>query len=1184
MLNVRAKKQNQDEESSLFVNIPTISEYGALSKVSSEEPSSSKETSEEIEDIENSYNNDNNNHSNGSNSSIKRRKKRRLEKRQCCRPRMSTSRLSSLLHSSAENSDDDERTRGANLVLPALDPSAKEVIESIPCTNSWDHLFMRQQQINFSTVRANYRNERKKARDNVQKKSIKNRILEYYHHSPVILFIKNILFAKNTIVLFVNLDLLVDLFFCLSYFIEMKQEFDVDLEPNWLYKWRSYNLWLACCIFSYWDLSSFAIRLLISKHWLPVLFSFRGFMELTTTVPFLLSTYIPNGRYLYVPYFIRSWVLLLRIKSAMKIKINLQIEDKPVDPLRTKLIHLVSTLIVLVYNGTCAFQYCEVTFGEQNYTILESVYVVMVTLSTVGYGDISPSTPQSRIVMMLLIIMTVSVLPGLVTDVVDTLGKRKDLSELVSEYLEGEGHVSRNTAPFILIVGSFTPDQAIELLDGFLNAESTQCHLSVVFLDINRPTEQLKALERNSIWGHRVQFLHGSVLVTILFGSNPAWFTSSLYLFSLPIYYQARYAEAIFTISDQNASDPSKEDERNTVRLWSLYCHTVSHQVPIYTYNLSPSTAIYQKVAKEIICVREFKQYLLAMNCRCRGASTLLTNLLHQREPINQYDEGWQAQFDDGSCNEIYTRRAPKCIQGLTFGQAALFLFEEAQVILFAVKTFMKERNDFEILLNPSNFYEIKPTDECVYIAEGPSDIVGLDFLVQPTLIRDTHRKNGHRTAMADQPPCYQYLSTAMMNGIMPLKQSTLDFLAKTFNRQPTSSPCASSRSTSRHYKTRKHSVNSVCLNQSFSISELPSERHALLTGSRALIKRIGQSFPTEQPISSDCSTHSRADKDTSLPLCYLLDAKEPAKLEDITIQTTEGIENHVLVCLHREFINMFKFIYNLRSPNIKAEDLQDIVILCSSRPSAKIFSLINTFPKVYFMEGNCRHPDDLLRAGAKKAKQIVIMSEKECLDQYARNSDGPAVMASHILDLLLQERPKDAYTIVNLFEKSNIRFMHLLQGKDVAEEIDVFYTPAYAAGDVIADSLISNVLLSQTYYKPDIVSIIKTLCGMPGPLYDGSAAYLLSNTPGITTATTAARLAPHLTSVPLPCEFVGQNYSVLFKTLLTQYEVLAIGLYRAPDEKLGNELPFVYANPVPSLILKESDMVYCFSPPGWVL
>lgn len=48
--------------------------------------------------------------------------------------------------------------------------------------------------------------------------------------------------------------------------------------------------------------------------------------------------------------------------------------------------HLVGTLIALLYNGMSAFQYCEVTFGDINYSILDSLYVVMVTLSTVGYG------------------------------------------------------------------------------------------------------------------------------------------------------------------------------------------------------------------------------------------------------------------------------------------------------------------------------------------------------------------------------------------------------------------------------------------------------------------------------------------------------------------------------------------------------------------------------------------------------------------------------------------------------------------------------------------------------------------------------------------------------------------------------------------------------------------------------
>lgn len=100
-----------------------------------------------------------------------------------------------------------------------------------------------------------------------------------------------------------------------------------------------------------------------------------------------------------------------------------------------------------------------------------------------------------------------------------------------------------------------------------------------------------------------------------------------------------------FFYPDVNAPDPVKEDERNTVRLWTLHCYTARYNVPIYTYNLSPNTAIYQKTAQEVVCVRQFNQYLLGLNCRCRGASTLLTNLLHYRQPLDEYDQSWEAQY-----------------------------------------------------------------------------------------------------------------------------------------------------------------------------------------------------------------------------------------------------------------------------------------------------------------------------------------------------------------------------------------------------------------------------------------------------------------------------------------------------------------------------------------------------------
>jgi hypothetical protein len=42
--------------------------------------------------------------------------------------------------------------------------SAKEVIEAIPHNNSLDQFFMRPSHVNFSTVRASYRDEKRKAR------------------------------------------------------------------------------------------------------------------------------------------------------------------------------------------------------------------------------------------------------------------------------------------------------------------------------------------------------------------------------------------------------------------------------------------------------------------------------------------------------------------------------------------------------------------------------------------------------------------------------------------------------------------------------------------------------------------------------------------------------------------------------------------------------------------------------------------------------------------------------------------------------------------------------------------------------------------------------------------------------------------------------------------------------------
>ncbi|CAM0140386.1 unnamed protein product [Umbelopsis sp. WA50703] len=797
-----------------------------------------------------------------------------------------------------------------NLVLPALDPSAEEVRESMNIKRSLEQMLFGKAQVNLSTVRTKYRLSRKKAR--------------YYEmsiisvNSDIVLYcgdylkgLARLTHNNNTIVLFVYLDLLVDILFCLAYLMELKQEKDVGLHPPWLYKYRARDLWLFCQLLSFWDVGSYLIRFVLAGDIRTVLFSGRTIVEILTTLPFFVSIFLTNGQYLYIPYFLRSWVLLLRIKSAMNIRMNLQMTDKPFNPLKRKLIELIGTLIVIIFNGVSAFQYSEVTFGNQNLSLLDTLYFVMVAMSTVGFGDITPETEAGRLVIIGLIVCSVAALPSLVAGVLDTLRKQQ----------AGGGHFIPDGYPFILLVGSYTVEQASDLLGGFFGMG--EAHLSVVFLDTKPPSDEMKAMERNSMWGHRTRFLQGSAM-------NEKDLRRA----------QARYAMAIFTVSDCNAIDPLKEDERNTTRLWSLYCYTADRNIPLYACNLSPSTALYQKVATEVICIREFKHYLLALNVRCRGASTFITNLLHQRQPFNVYDEPWQAQFDDGASNEIYTTPPASCIVGLTFTQATWLLFKECQVILIAVKTFDITKDSYEIVLNPRQ-YLLKETDLCVYIAESMKEVRDVNNLSH-TFVKKSI--DALEKAIPASP-------------LPPIK------LSSTNSSQPGSS------------------VAELTKNQNYRVSKLVSRKHALLT-----CKRLSTiSFE------SDALSGSSAVSENRTTSCYMLETA--AKFEDMLISNAEHMRAHIVVCLHREMPNLFRFIQNLRSPNIPKHELQDIVIMGQTRPRTRVVELINIFPRVHFMIGNCRHPDDLLRAGIKWAQQVVIMSERDIPEQFGETNPDSAAM-----------------------------------------------------------------------------------------------------------------------------------------------------------------------------------------------
>lgn len=61
-------------------------------------------------------------------------------------------------------------------------------------------------------------------------------------------------------------------------------------------------------------------------------------------------------------------------------------------------------------------------FGDFDpYTYSRAVYFIMITVSTVGYGDYSPATSFGQLVTMLILIVTIIMVPAMVSELLSLI-------------------------------------------------------------------------------------------------------------------------------------------------------------------------------------------------------------------------------------------------------------------------------------------------------------------------------------------------------------------------------------------------------------------------------------------------------------------------------------------------------------------------------------------------------------------------------------------------------------------------------------------------------------------------------------------------------------------------------------------------------------------------------------------
>ncbi len=160
----------------------------------------------------------------------------------------------------------------------------------------------------------------------------------------------------------------------------------------------------------------FIARILVVTKPTKYIFSFYGMIDFLSTIPKYLSLILGSSKYLMAVRVFR----LLRVFRILKLvryvsEANLLVRSLKASRARI-LVFLMAIFCISIILGTVMY---NVEGPESGFTsIPRSFYWAIVTLTTVGYGDISPVTPLGQFIATIVMIMgygIIAVPTGIVT-------------------------------------------------------------------------------------------------------------------------------------------------------------------------------------------------------------------------------------------------------------------------------------------------------------------------------------------------------------------------------------------------------------------------------------------------------------------------------------------------------------------------------------------------------------------------------------------------------------------------------------------------------------------------------------------------------------------------------------------------------------------------------------------------
>ncbi|XP_033882292.1 calcium-activated potassium channel subunit alpha-1a isoform X6 [Acipenser ruthenus] len=896
--------------------------------------------------------------------------------------------------------------------------------------------------------------------------------------------------------------------------------------------------------FNVFFLLYFGLRFIAANDKLWFWLEVNSVVDFFTVPPVFVSVYLN-----------RSWLGLRFLRALRLIQFSeiLQFLNILKTSNSIKLVNLLS-IFISTWLTAAGFIHLVENSGDpwenfQNYQPLsywECVYLLMVTMSTVGYGDVYAKTTLGRLFMVFFILGGLAMFASYVPEIIELIGNRKKY---------GGSYSAVNGRKHIVVCGHITLESVSNFLKDFLHKDRDDVNVEIVFLHNISPNLELEALFKRHFT--QVEFYQGSVL-------NPHD------LARLKI----EQADACLILANKYCPDPDAEDASNIMRVISiknyhpkiriitqmLQYHNKAHLLNIPSWNW--------KEGDDAICLAELKLGFIAQSCLAQGLSTMLANLFSMRSCIKIEEDTWQKYYLEGVSNEMYTEYLSSAFVGLSFPMVCELCYVKLKLLLIAIE-YKSDKRESSILINPGNHVKMQEGTLGFFIASDAKEVKRAFFYCKACHddITDPKRiKKCGCKRFEDEHPSTLSPKKKQRNGGM--------------RNSPNSSP-----------KMMRHDPllipgNEQIENMDANVKKYDSTGMFHWCPSKDIEKAI---LTRSEAAMTVLSGH--------VVVCIFGDVKS----------ALVGLRNLVMPLrasnFHYHELKPIVFVGSLEYLRREWETLLNfpkVSILPGtplSRADLRAVN-INLCDMCVILSANQNNIDD----ASLQDKECILASLNiksmlfdDSIGVLQANSQGftPPGMDrsspdnSPVHGLVRQASITTGANIpiiTELVNDSNVQFLD--QDDDDDPDTELYLTQPFACGTAFAVSVLDS-LMSATYFNDNILTLIRTLVtGGATPELEGLLAEENALRGGYSTPQTLAnrdrcRVA-QLALYDGPFADLGDGgcYGDLFCKALKTYNMLCFGIYRLRDAHIGTSSQctkrYVITNPPYEFELVPTDLIFC--------